>query len=60
MLALYRNSKLPRRTVPGQLREGCPPSFTHVDDDVDRVRCLSYGRKGRRMVRINPPDGYFE
>ncbi len=32
------SSKLPRRTVPGQLREVCLPGMTHVDDDLDGVR----------------------
>jgi len=32
------SSKLPRRTVPGQLQEDFPPGLTHVDDDVDGVR----------------------
>src|SRR5659263_541123 len=30
--------KLPRRTLPGPLRELCLPGLTHVDDDVDGVR----------------------
>ena len=32
------SSKLPRRTVPGPLRELFLPGLTHVDDDVDGVR----------------------
>jgi hypothetical protein len=32
------SSKLPRRTVPGQLREVCLPALTHVDEDVDGFR----------------------
>jgi len=32
------SSKLPRRTLPGQLREVCLPALTHVDEDVDGVR----------------------
>src|SRR5512146_3050891 len=32
------SSKLPRRTLPVQLREICLPALTHVDEDVDGVR----------------------
>jgi hypothetical protein len=32
------SSKLPRRTVPGPLRELCLPGLMYVDNDVDGVR----------------------